>query len=61
MSYRAAFSDWKLDGGKVPYGIFQVSKSAVRCVTGVGALFCPLYLDLIPSASQEHMVFFSLR
>ena len=26
--YRAAFTDWKLDGGRVPYGIFQVPNSA---------------------------------
>ena len=25
-AYRAAFTDWKLDGGRVPYGIFQVHR-----------------------------------
>jgi hypothetical protein len=26
VAYRAEFTEWKLDGGKIPYGIFQVRK-----------------------------------
>jgi hypothetical protein len=28
FAYKANFSDWRLDGGKIPYGIFQVGVPA---------------------------------
>ena len=31
FAYRANFSDWRLDGGKVPYGIFQVGLAPLQC------------------------------
>ena len=32
IAYKAAFTVWKLDGGRVPYGIFQVSLRSNACV-----------------------------
>ncbi len=37
FAYKANFSDWRLDGGKIPYGIFQVGvpSAAWHCVGDV--------------------------
>ncbi len=34
FAYKANFSDWRLDGGKIPYGIFQVG-GAWHCLGDV--------------------------